>query len=99
MHAYNQGKVLSLSLSLSPFPHSIITVCHPTYPPPPDCGPLLERLSYSAPEAAAIDGQPIAASDIWSIGVILNEMVMGKVCEPGACWGHLVWEGIVLKAL
>ena len=47
-------------------------------PPPTDCGLLLEKLSYTAPEAA-VDGPATAASDVWSFGVILNEMVMGKV--------------------
>ena len=59
---------------------SLTSLPPPSHPPPPptDCGLLLEKLSYTAPEAA-VDGPATAASDVWSFGVILNEMVMGKV--------------------
>ena len=51
-----------------------------------------------------MDGLATAASDVWSFGVILNEMVMGKVRERGAqaleggrrcaCWREpeTVWQ-------
>ena len=67
----------------------------PTPPSLPDGA--LTRLSYTAPEAAAGDGQPAAASDVWSFGVILNEMVMGKVrmWEPGGAGRDT--EGAVIE--
>ena len=61
--------------------HASITVDNHypiTSPPRTDGGLLLEKLSYTSPEAA-VDGPATAASDVWSFGVILNEMVMGKV--------------------
>ena len=36
-------------------------------------------LGYTAPEA--IDGPSTPATDVWSFGIMLYEMVTGKVCE------------------
>ena len=37
-------------------------------------------LSYTAPEV--IDGPPTPATDVWSFGIMLYEMVTGKVIHP-----------------
>ena len=48
----------------------------------------MSTLAYSAPET--LDGQRSPATDVWSFGVLLYEMVVGQQPLLGLHWGALL---------
>ena len=66
-----------------------LSLSHPLPDPrlnfhPPDDG--IGTLAYTAPEA--VEGPSTSASDVWSFGILLFEMVTGEVSNRGGSQAH-----------